>query len=178
MRLFLTATLLAALTLPAAAQPPVSGHAGFTLAVDACARIVEEEGGSSARARAIGAAGLAVGQPDPAQLQSFFFKDAQRVDWWRRPVSTGTVQVGYDPAANKCRVFLMGTPRASVIPDTFAALSDDWFAQDAEKTFVSRMEDGRLLLMTLLPGDESKGVTPLTLTAVALVYVLAPDEGT
>lgn len=159
----LSSALVAA---PALAQAPVDDLTGFSRAVQACRIIVE--GGTAASARATG--GLVDGPPEPAALQSYFFKDAARVDWWQRPVTAGRVHVGYDPAKNQCRVFLLATPRRDGIQRALDALPDDWFAYEAGKTSVRRRSDGTLTVATLLPGDESKGIGPNTLSAMAHVW--------
>lgn len=148
------------------AQAPVDDLTGFSQAVQACRVIVE--GGGAAKAKATG--GLADGAPNPPALQSYFFKDAARVDWWQRPVTAGRVHVGYDPAKNQCRVFLMATPRRDAAQRAFSALPDDWFPYEENKIWVGPREDGTLTMVTILPGDESKGIGPNTLSVMAHVW--------
>lgn len=167
MRSFVLAAIVSgALAAPAVAQAPVDELTGFNQAVSACRIIVE--GGSTATAK--GKGGLVDGPPDPPALQSYFFKDAVRVDWWQRPVTAGRIHVGYDPAKNQCRVFLMAAARRDVIPRTLAALPADWFTYEEGKTSVRRRDDGTLTVATILPGDESKGIGPTTLSAMAHVW--------
>lgn len=166
MRSLILAISIAGLALPALAQTPVDDLTGFSQAVQAC-RIIVEGGGTPAARKA---GGLVEGPPDPPALQSFFFKDAARVDWWQRPVTAGRVHVGYDPAKNQCRVFLMATPRRDAAQRARDALPPGWFAYEDGKTWVRRRDDGTLTVFTVLPGDESKGIGPTTLSAMAHVW--------
>jgi hypothetical protein len=170
LRSVLIAAAIAALAAPALAQAPVEDLTGFSQAVQACRVIIEGGGTASAVASAKKASGLVEGAPEPATLQSYFFKDAPRVDWWRRPVTAGRVHVGHDPAKNQCRVFLMATPRRDAAQQARDALPPGWFAYEDGKTWVRRRDDGTLSVLTVLPGDETKGVGPDTLTAMAHVW--------
>jgi hypothetical protein len=162
----LAAAAAAALASPTQAQAPVEDLAGFSQAVQACRVIVE--GGTAPSAKATG--GLTDGPPNPPALQSYFFKDAVRVDWWQRPVTAGRVHVGYDPAKNQCRVFLLATPRRDAAQRAFSALPDDWFPFEEGKIWMRPRDDGTLTMVTILPGDESKGIGPTTLTVMAHVW--------
>lgn len=166
MRPLILALALLGLTSPAFAQAPVDDLTGFSQAVQGCRILVE--GGDPAAAKKTG--GLVDGPPNPAALQSYFFKDVARVDWWVRPVTAGRVHVGYDPAANKCRVFLMATPRRDAAQRARDALPPGWFAHEEGKTWVRRRDDGTLSVLTVLPGDESKGIGSTTLSAMAHVW--------
>lgn len=166
MRPFIIAAAVVSLAAPAFAQAPVDELTGFSQAVQACRIMVE--GGGTAAARKAG--GLVDGPPQPADLQSFFFKDAVRVDWWVRPVAAGRVHVGYDPAANKCRVFLMAVTRRDAVHRARESLPPGWIDYEAGKTWVRRRDDGTLSVLTVLPGDESKGVGTNTLAAMAHVW--------
>jgi hypothetical protein len=165
LRLLIVAAV-AAVAAPAFAQAPVEDLAGFSQAVQAC-RIIVEGGGTAAAKKA---SGLVEGAPEPAGLQSYFFKDAPRVDWWKRPVTAGRVHVGYDPAKNQCRVFLLATPRRDAAQRARDALPPGWFAYEDGKTWVRRRDDGTLSVLTVLPGDESKGIGANTLAAMAHVW--------
>ena len=166
MRSLIIAAAAVALAAPASAQSPVDSLTGFSQAVVACAAITE--GGGVAAAKR--AAGLVDGPPDPPALESYFFKGAAHVDWWRRPTGDGRVHVGYDPAKNQCRVFLLAVPRRDAAQRARDALPAGWFAYEDGKTWVRRREDGTLSVLTVHPGDESKGVGPTTLSAMAHVW--------
>ena len=166
MRSLIVAAVIAGLAVPAQAQAPVDELTGFSQAVQACRIIVE--GGAAATAKKTG--GLVDGPPQPPGLQSFFFKDAVHVDWWIRPVTAGRVHVGYDPAKNQCRVFLLAAPRRDAAQRARDALPPGWFAHEDGKTWVRRRDDGTLSVLTVLPGDESKGIGANTLAAMAHVW--------
>lgn len=169
MRPILVAAAIALAT-PAVAQAPVDSLAGFSQAAAACATIIEAGGAASAVAAAKRTAGLVDSPPEPANLPGYFFKDAARVDWWKRPTADGRVHVGYDPAKNTCRAFLFGVPRRDAAQRARNALPPGWFAYEEGKTWVRRRDDGALSVMTVHAGDESKGFGPNTLAAMAHVW--------
>jgi hypothetical protein len=170
MRSLIAAAAVVFLAVPAVAQTPVDSLSGFSQAAAACAAITEAGGSASAVAAAKRTAGLVDGPPEPASLPGYFFKDAPRVDWWRRPTGDGRVHVGYDPARNVCRAFLFAVPRRDAAQRARDALPPGWFAYEDGKTWVRRREDGTLSVMTVHPGDESKGIGPNTLAAMAHVW--------
>ncbi|MDO9337968.1 MAG: hypothetical protein Q7T61_16350 [Caulobacter sp.] len=166
--LAVAATLVVAA--PALAQGAVDSLTGFSQVAAACSAMVEAGGTAPAVASAGKAAGLVAGGTDTPLLQSHFFKDAARVDWWTRPTSDGRVQIGYNAAKGECRVFLFGVPRRDAAQRARNALPAGWFAYEDGKTWVRRRDDGTLTVMTVHQGDESKGVGPATLTALAHVW--------
>lgn len=152
---------------PAWAQT-VDSLTGFNQAVAACVAITEADGAAPAIASAKKAAGLIDSPPEPQALDSYFFKDAAHVDWWRKPTSDGRVHIGFEPAKNQCRVFLLAAPRRDAIQRVWDALPQGWFAvEGGQKNWARRRTDGTLTVLTVLPGDESKGIGPTTLTAMA-----------